>query len=123
PRTAVGVRTAGDPDAVVANVAVCGGAGDSLLSAAAAAGVDCYVTGDLRHHPVTEHALAGGPALIDVGHWASEWPWLADAARALAATTDVEAVVSDIVTDPWTLAVGRSGWPDAFVAPEGRHAR
>lgn len=108
PRAPVGVRAAGDPDDVLATVAVCGGAGDSLLGDATAAGVDCYLTGDLRHHPATEHALAGGPALIDVGHWASEWPWLSHAARALTAATGVETVVSDIVTDPWTLAIGRS---------------
>jgi len=40
------VFTAGDPDAVVSRVAVCGGAGDSLLGAASAAGVDAYLTAD-----------------------------------------------------------------------------
>ncbi len=34
PQTTWGVRAAGDPDAVVSRVAVCGGAGDSLLGAA-----------------------------------------------------------------------------------------
>ena len=38
-------------------VAVCGGAGDSALDAALAAGVDAYVTADLRHHPASEHLL------------------------------------------------------------------
>jgi dinuclear metal center YbgI/SA1388 family protein len=77
PATAWGVRAAGDPDRPVRRVAVCGGAGDSALGAAAAAGVDAYVTADLRHHPAGEHVLAGGPALVDVAHWASEWPWCA----------------------------------------------
>jgi hypothetical protein len=42
------------------------------------------VTADLRHHPATEaRAYADGPALVDVAHWASEWPWLTDAERLL----------------------------------------
>ena len=43
-------------------VAVCGGAGDSALDAALAAGVDAYVTADLRHHPASEHLLRPGGA-------------------------------------------------------------
>lgn len=52
----LGVRAAGDPDMPVSRVAVCGGAGDSLLAAAAGAGVQAYVTADLRHHPPTSTA-------------------------------------------------------------------
>lgn len=107
PATAAGVRTAGDPDRPVRRVAVCGGAGDDreLLAAVRAAGVDAYVTADLRHHPASEAMEAarfgGGPALVDVAHYASEWPWLAVAASLLAGGT-VETRVSTIVTDPWT---------------------
>ena len=42
-------------------------------------GADVYVTADLRHHPASEALEAGGPALVDAGHFATEWPWLADA--------------------------------------------
>jgi dinuclear metal center YbgI/SA1388 family protein len=106
PKTTAGVRASGDPDRLISTVAVCGGAGDSLLTAAARAGADAYVTADLRHHPASEHAEAGGPALVDVAHWASERPWLDDAAamlREMVGETTVETVVSDLVTDPWTL--------------------
>lgn len=74
PTTAWGVRGAGDLDREISTVAVCGGAGDSQLSAAQAAGVDAYVTADLRHHPAGEHLARGAqvPALVDVAHWASE---------------------------------------------------
>lgn len=108
PRTAGPLRVAGDLDRPVRTVAVCGGAGDSLLGTARAAGVDVYLTADLRHHPASEHMEAGGgPALVDASHWATEWPWLADAAvrltSALAAEgITVEARVSDAVTDAWT---------------------
>src|SRR4029077_2402923 len=55
PATAAGVRAAGDPRRPVRRVAVCGGAGDSLLGAARASGADVYVTSDLRHHRASEH--------------------------------------------------------------------
>src|SRR5690606_40508376 len=83
PRTAAPLRVAGAPDREVRTVAVCGGAGDSLLATARAAGVDVYLTADLRHHPASEHMEAGGPALIDAAHWATEWPWLPVAADRL----------------------------------------
>ena len=102
PATAWGVRAAGDPDRVVTTLAVCGGSGDSLLGAAARA-ADAYLTADLRHHPASE--APEGLALLDAAHWATEWPWLSDAARRLSAATTVETVVSTLVTDPWTHAV------------------
>jgi len=100
PATVWGVRGAGDPDRVIETLAVCGGAGDSLLGAASVA--DAFLTADLRHHPASE--APDGLALIDAAHWATEWPWLADAARRLSAATTVETSVSRLVTDPWTTA-------------------
>lgn len=111
PATAGGVRVAGDPDTPVRTVAVCGGAGDSLFDAVRSARVDAYVTADLRHHPASEAREGRAPALVDVAHWASEWPWLSDAAARLAAAlgqsgTTVETRVSTTPTDPWTMHVG-----------------
>ena len=112
PPTSWGVRAAGDPQRPIRTVAVCGGAGDSALDAAVAAGVDAYVTADLRHHPASEHLLAGSlpgratPALVDVAHWASEWPWCQQAAEVVDAAMggSVEVRVSRRRTDPWTVA-------------------
>ncbi|MFE2751368.1 Nif3-like dinuclear metal center hexameric protein [Actinosynnema sp. NPDC059335] len=107
PATAWGVRAAGDPDRPVRRVAVCGGAGDGYLADATRAGVDAYVTADLRHHPAGEHLAAGGPALVDVAHWASEQPWCAQAAHVVrtAFGGTVEVLVSTRRTDPWTVGV------------------
>jgi len=105
-------RVAGDPDATVRSVALCGGSGDFLLNAAQAAGADVYVTSDLRHHPVSEHReRSGACAVIDVPHWAAEWTWLPVAAQALtdALGDTVEISVSTIVTDPWTFSVPSRG--------------
>ncbi|MEV2277243.1 Nif3-like dinuclear metal center hexameric protein [Nocardiopsis sp. NPDC049922] len=111
PATAPGIRVSGDLDRLITTVAVSGGAGDSLLGAARAAGVDAFVTSDLRHHPASEFAEDPGPALVDTPHFASEWPWLADGAIHLADAlargdgrdgANVEIRVSTVVTDAWS---------------------
>jgi dinuclear metal center YbgI/SA1388 family protein len=109
PRTEHGVRVSGDPDRAVESVAVVGGAGDSEFDRVRAAGVDVYVTADLRHHPATEaRAYDEGPALVDVAHWASEWPWLRDAERLLLEGlaeqgSTVDTHISTLRTDAWNL--------------------
>jgi putative NIF3 family GTP cyclohydrolase 1 type 2 len=100
PSTAGGVRASGDPAAVVTTVAVCGGSGDGLVGEAARSGAQAYLTADLRHHPASE--APEGLALLDAAHWATEWPWLAEAAAGLTAATRVQTTVSERVTDPWT---------------------
>lgn len=110
PATAGGIRVAGDYDRPVRRVAVCAGAGDSLLASPEVLGADVYVTSDLRHHPASEASenarVGGGPALIDVSHWASEWLWLDTAAAELrAALPGVEVTVSELRTDPWDFAI------------------
>lgn len=110
PATAGGVRGAGDPDRLIRTVAVSGGAGDSYLAAVTALGVDAYVTADLRHHPASEHlAAANAPALVDVAHWASEWPWCDQAAAILRERLggNVDITVSTRRTDPWTVVAAR----------------
>jgi dinuclear metal center YbgI/SA1388 family protein len=112
PTTPAGVRWAGEPDHPVRQVAVIGGAGDSMFDAALAAGADVLVTADLRHHPVSELRGRATLAVVDPGHFASEWPWLPVAAQHLVADMarhgwDVEARVSTLVTDPWSGLVQR----------------
>lgn len=110
PATAGGVRVAGEYDAPVRRVALCGGAGDSLLSTPAVRSSDVYITADLRHHPASEAREAArrgsGPALIDVSHWASEWLWLDVGAAALREVlSGVTIDVSETRTDPWDFAI------------------
>ncbi|SON62101.1 GTP cyclohydrolase 1 type 2 [Mycobacterium simulans] len=105
PQTSWGIRAAGDPGMLVSRVAVCGGAGDSLLGAAATADVQAYVTSDLRHHPADEHRRASQVALIDVAHWASEFPWCGQAAEVLRSHfgASLPIRVCTLRTDPWNL--------------------
>ena len=136
--TAQGVRVAGDLAAKVSLVAVVGGSGDSLFDAVRASGADVYLTADLRHHPASElreraefelgersraprSAGEGLPAtsaiarpfLVDVAHFASEWPWLERAAADLVTDcagrgTTVVTRVSTLRTDPWTVRLAPS---------------
>lgn len=108
PRTAHGVRVAGDPDAEVRTVAVGAGSGDALLQGVRRSGADVFVTSDLKHHRAAEHLEDGGPALVDIAHWAAEWSWLPivswkvhEAAAEAGDTVDVR--VSTLVTDPWSF--------------------
>ncbi|MGF1427296.1 Nif3-like dinuclear metal center hexameric protein [Kitasatospora sp. LaBMicrA B282] len=107
PATATGVRVSGDGDRPIRRVAVSGGSGDGFFAQVRAAGVDAFVTADLRHHPAAEAAEAAPIALLDAAHWATEWPWLDQAARELTAAAakhgwEVATRVSTRVTDPWT---------------------
>lgn len=110
PPTRHGVRVAGDLGRRVHRVAVCGGSGDSLLAIATDMGADVLVTADLKHHRALEHLEDGGCAIIDVAHWASEWPWLEQAALLLsqdvaAEGTTVDSIVSAAPTDPWAMTL------------------
>ncbi|MFF8020153.1 Nif3-like dinuclear metal center hexameric protein [Streptomyces sp. NPDC007896] len=125
PATAQGIRVAGDPEAVVRTVAVSGGSGDSLFDDVRAAGVDAFLTADLRHHPASEFIAdrAHSPlALLDAAHWATEWPWCELAAAQLDEISDrkgwgLRVHVSKTVTDPWTAHAASTETPNAMGAP------
>ncbi|KAA0931985.1 MULTISPECIES: Nif3-like dinuclear metal center hexameric protein [Streptomyces] len=117
PATAQGIRVAGDPEALVRTVAVSGGSGDSLFADARAAGVDAFLTADLRHHPVSEARAQNPLALLDAAHWATEWPWCELAAAQLDEISDrhgwgLRVHVSKTVTDPWTFHSPSPGAPN-----------
>jgi dinuclear metal center YbgI/SA1388 family protein len=111
PSAAHGVRVQGEPRRPVRRVAVVGGSGGDCLAAATAAGADVLVTSDLKHHVALDHREAGGAAIVDVAHAASEWPWVPAFAALLhgdlvAAGFDVDVQYSALVTDPWTFHLG-----------------
>jgi hypothetical protein len=108
PTTAHGVRVAGDPQRRVRSVAIGAGSGESLLEEVRRSGADVFVTSDLKHHRAGEFLEEGGPALVDIAHWAAEWSWLPIVASkvrevATASGDTVDTRVSTIVTDPWTF--------------------
>jgi len=110
PKSPSAVQVAGDIEKEVKSVAVCGGAGDSLLDVVADLTVDAYVTSDLRHHVVSEFVATNDCVLINIAHWAGEWPWLNQLARQIHDTfgDKVKVIVSQIPTDPWAISIARS---------------
>lgn len=62
--------SAQSPQLVVRRVAVCGGAGASLIKAAIENGADLIVTGDVKYHDFTTYGL--DIIIADIGHYESE---------------------------------------------------
>ncbi len=65
------IQVAGKIPQKIERVAVCGGAGRSLLPAALAAQVQVFVTGEIGHHPSVEFS-GEDLALVSIGHYVSE---------------------------------------------------
>jgi putative NIF3 family GTP cyclohydrolase 1 type 2 len=91
-------------------LAVCGGRGGHLLSAAREAGAEALVTGDVDHHQALE-ARALGLALIDAGHYHTERPVVERLARFLREEArrremKVEVYESAVDTGPWSYGGG-----------------
>jgi dinuclear metal center YbgI/SA1388 family protein len=88
----------------IKTVACVPGSGASYIEAAARAGCDCLVTGDIKHHDALM-AQAHGLALVDVTHTATERAAVAMIANALKNLHGVEVVQSEIDTNPFTKLV------------------
>jgi dinuclear metal center YbgI/SA1388 family protein len=108
PKTNAPVKVAGPLDAVIEKVAVVGGAGDSFIEDAKRLAADCLITSDLRHH-VSLDAVTDPSrplSLIDVSHYAAESLWLSPTADSLSKKVPtVEFLVSEVLTDPWTMTI------------------
>ena len=99
------LRIAGDLSAVASRVAVCGGSGGGLAAAALRAGAQVFISGEVGYHQAQE-AAAAGMAVIDAGHYHTEWPVvprlaLLLAERALEIGLEAEIIVSEVHTCPW----------------------
>ena len=108
PATRAPIRIAGDINKKVSKVALVAGSGGSFLPDAIAAGADCFITSDLKHH-VCLDAISDQSneiCLIDISHFAAESLWLEPAAAELGALVPaIEFVVSELVTDPWAMSI------------------
>jgi putative NIF3 family GTP cyclohydrolase 1 type 2 len=108
---AASLRWAGNPDAQVRRVAVCGGSGMHFMRQALASGADAFVTADVTYHRFFEALDAeGGPrmALIDAGHYETEAITEALLADHLAAHVEgLEAVRTETRTSPMNTWIPR----------------
>ncbi|MCR5608980.1 MAG: Nif3-like dinuclear metal center hexameric protein [Lachnospiraceae bacterium] len=65
------LRLVGDPDKKVRFIAICPGAGKSVVKNAIKMGADVLVTGDIDHHTALD-AYEDGLCIIDAGHFCTE---------------------------------------------------
>lgn len=94
-------RVVGDPERIVKRVAVAGGGGGDLIEQAKLKGADAYLTGDIKYHQA-QFARGINLALIDAGHYDTEKPILPRLASLIGKSgLDVEAIISQTVTDAW----------------------
>ena len=63
------VKTSKPVEGKITKVAMCGGSGSSLISAAKAAGAQLYISGDISYH---NFFTPEGFMLMDIGHYESE---------------------------------------------------
>ena len=77
------LKVFGDMDQTVYRIAVSPGAGKSAIPAAIEKGADVLVTGDIGHHDGLD-AVAQGLAVIDAGHYGTEYIFMDDMKRFLA---------------------------------------
>lgn len=69
------VRVYGDPAMRISRAAVCGGSGRSVVGQALEAGAQVLVTGDMDYHTAID-TVAQGMAVIDPGHYGSEYAFI-----------------------------------------------
>ena len=66
------IRVFGDPEKEIKTVAISGGAGNGVVEDAIAAKADVLVTGDISHSKGLD-AMSEGMAIIDAGHYGTEY--------------------------------------------------
>lgn len=94
------VKMAGRAATPVERVAVVPGSGASMIGAAAAAGADVLVTGDVSHHRANE-ALNRGVFVLDAGHAATERPGIARLYSLVSRLFDGAVDLTHLDPSPW----------------------
>jgi dinuclear metal center YbgI/SA1388 family protein len=101
-QTALGgtARRSGNPPGDTLRVGVVPGSGASAIPAAAGAGADVLVTGDVKHHDA-RNAGELGLAVIDPGHAVTERPGVARLYAAVAGEAETVIDLTATDADPW----------------------
>ncbi|MFL0195837.1 Nif3-like dinuclear metal center hexameric protein [Clostridium sp. WILCCON 0269] len=67
------LRYAGNESKIIKKIAVVNGSGESYFNSAKLLGADCIITGDTTYHNMSDFEEEG-IAIIDAGHFETEWP-------------------------------------------------
>lgn len=68
-----GLLVVGQPGQTITRIAICGGSGSDLWPLAIDKGADLFLSAEIKHH-VAREAEQMGKAIIDAGHFYTEWP-------------------------------------------------
>lgn len=97
------LRFSGDLNKVVKRISVVNGSGEDYLEDSYNMGADLVITGDTTYHFVSDYDEMG-LAIIDVGHFNSEWPVMVELSKVVREAIkdmNVEVVISKVVKDPY----------------------
>lgn len=96
------VKVYGNLERSVKRAAVCTGSGKSYIDKAISMGAEVYVTGDIDHHNGID-AVAKGIAIIDAGHYGTEYIFMEAVKEELLTDFPVLSVTCAKVESPYTL--------------------
>ncbi|MEG0132497.1 MAG: Nif3-like dinuclear metal center hexameric protein [Clostridium sp.] len=99
------LRFSGNLDKKVRRIALINGSGQDYMQKSYEMGADLVITGDTTYHFVSDYTEMG-LAIIDVGHFGSEWPALMAVSKLLEIAIEakaVEIVISKATKDPYNL--------------------
>ena len=68
-----GLLVVGHPEQMITRVALCGGSGSDLWPMAVNEDADLFLSAEIKHH-IAREAEQMGKAIIDAGHFYTEWP-------------------------------------------------
>ena len=97
------IRVYGDPKRVIRKAAVSSGAGKSSLPQAIRKGADVLVTGDVDYHTAID-AVMQGIAVIDAGHYGTEFCFIEDMAGFLSEKCPDLSIGRAAVRQPFSIA-------------------
>ena len=98
-----GLRFAGNLNKPIKTIAFVNGSGQDFMEIARRKGADLIITGDTTYHYTSDYSEMG-LAILDVGHFNSEWPIvvkLAENIREQLKDEGVEVIISEKVRDPY----------------------
>lgn len=96
------LKVFGDMSAEVSRLAISPGSGKTAVPAALAKGADVLVTGDIGHHDGLD-AVEQGLAIIDAGHYGTEYIFIDDMKRFLEEKLPVLEIVTTPVIHPFQV--------------------
>ena len=94
------VRVIGDLDKVVSKVAISPGSGKSSIPYALAKEVELLITGDIGHHDALD-AIDQGLAIIDAGHYGTEFLFMKDMQSFLQEQDPTLEVITETIIHPF----------------------